>query len=210
MKILILGANRYADWFIGLYDSLPETLASVEKADLIIFTGGSDVHPAMYKHKKHSTTYSDKDRDLKEHLIYAKALENKIPMLGICRGSQFLTACQKGGCLIQNVSGHASGGMHEIIFNDGEKFWITSTHHQMMYPFDVENYELIAWASPKLSEKYEFGDKTLYTLPLEKEPEIVFYPDTKCFCIQGHPEMMNATGNTCNKLKELIRKKLSL
>jgi gamma-glutamyl-gamma-aminobutyrate hydrolase PuuD len=210
MKIMVLGGNRYADWAFDNYESLKEDLSEVANADLILFTGGSDVDPALYGHKKHRRTFSDKERDLKEHLIYAKALESKVPMLGICRGAQFLTACQKGGYLIQDIDNHAIGATHELTFNDGSTHFITSTHHQMMYPFEVSGYQLIAWSTERRSSFYDFGDKTKFDLPFNKEPEIVFYPETKCLCIQGHPEMMSKEGNTCKKLRELIKEKLSL
>jgi hypothetical protein len=67
----------------------------------------------------------------------------------------------------------------EIEFNNGKKMLATSTHHQMMYPYNVRNFELIAWASTRLSDIYEMsGERDAVTqLPQDREPEIVYYPD---------------------------------
>ena len=49
-----------------------------------------------------------------------------------------------GGKLVQNVKGHATGFTHGI--TDGDKIYqITSTHHQMQYPFDLnkDDYDIL-------------------------------------------------------------------
>ena len=99
---------------------------------------------------------------------------------------------------------------HEIEFNDGERVLATSTHHQMMYPYNTA-HELIAWSSVKLSEKYEFDNNTIIdVLPKNKEPEIVFYYKTNCLAIQLHPEYMDKNSRVVIKLNELLEEKLGL
>ena len=63
----------------------------------------------------------------------------------------------------------------------------------MMYPYNLsdDEYELIAWSKERLSNKYVTGGAFDITNTADfKEPEIVYYPKTNSFCIQGHPEMM--------------------
>lgn len=202
MKIYVVGGNiRYANWI-----NAHTITGNIKEAELVLFTGGSDVDPCMYGFEKNSKTFSNYERDLDEEIVMEIAIINSIPMLGICRGSQLLTALQSGGYLIQHVNNHALYGTHSIEFSTGEVFDITSTHHQMMYPFDVKNYELLAWATPKRSDIYELSDNN--TIKVEKEPEVVFYPDTKCLCVQGHPESMNINSPIIKKLNELIKIKL--
>jgi len=207
-KVITLGAKRYSDWIFNEYELIPGDLERIKDADLIVFTGGSDVDPMMYGHKKHKKTYSDPIRDKNELNIFMEAVSHGIPMLGICRGSQFLTACQANGYVIQDVAEHAMSGFHKIKFNDDIVLPISSTHHQMMYPFDVENHEILAWAFPRRSYYYDIDEDEIMKLPDDKEPEVVFYPDTKCFCIQGHPEMMSTISPVSIKLKNLIFEKL--
>lgn len=202
MKIYVVGGNiRYANWISDV-----DIANRFDDADIILFTGGADVSPSLYGHDKNDKTSSYIQRDYEEYKYFSDAIRTKKPMIGICRGSQLLTALQPGGYLIQHVNNHAIYGTHSIEFSTGEVFNVTSTHHQMMYPFDVKNHELLAWATPRRSNVYELDDNT--TIEVEKEPEVVFYPDTRCLCIQSHPEMMNINSPVIKKLNELIQEKL--
>ena len=63
-----------------------------------------------------------------------------------------------GGYLVQHCSNHAIGKTHEIT-NGTMGYQITSTHHQMQYPYnlDKQDYDVLYWAAP-MSEFWE-GDK---------------------------------------------------
>jgi len=193
MKILVVGGSRgYASWMDlidGEVEFIEDNVSHVEKADLILFTGGEDVDPSVYGHKKNPKTSSNKSRDLREMDFYNAARSIGKAMIGVCRGAQFLTAVQPGGKLVQHVNGHAVFNPHEIVFYDGSKMLATSTHHQMMYPFDVRSYEVIAWSSPAISDIYEFGSTSdsMTRMPSDCEPEIVYYRDSRCLAIQPHP-----------------------
>ncbi len=203
LKVLTLGVPRYAEWAFPEMESLNNSIKEVHNADVVVFTGGSDVDPSVYGHKKIARTWPDLKRDILEYEIYSEALRLGKPMLGICRGAQFLTACQRNGYLVQDVKGHI-GAYHDIQFEDGDVMEISSTHHQMMYPFEVEGHQLLAWTKIPKSASYEFGDKVLLSLPKMREPEVVYYPNTKCFCIQGHPESMRRDEKVIGKLKDMI------
>lgn len=160
-----------------------------EKADIIIFSGGADINPALYGCEKHATTYFNEYRDHLEVNCYRNLSPNQVA-IGLCRGAQLLTALN-GGKLIQNVTGHV--GCTHSITNGEDRFNIKSIHHQMMYPFDMDkkDYELLFWSTRQLSTKYE-GDGILVP---EKEPEVVLYHTENspvCLAIQGHPEMMDS------------------
>jgi hypothetical protein len=111
-----------------------------------------------------------------------------------------------GGLLVQNVRGHATFGTHQINnMCDFETHEITSTHHQMQYPFNLDShdYDLLWVANPRRSEYYE-GDQ-ITDVPYE--PEIVLYHvqgKPKCLAIQGHPEMMRPEAPVLEMLNRLI------
>lgn len=160
---------------------------SPEKADIVVFSGGADINPKLYGCEKHKSTYFNDERDFIETSCYNKLSPNQV-VIGICRGAQLITALN-GGKLIQNVSGHC-GGDHYIT-NGSDKVLITSLHHQMMYPFDMDkkDYDLLYWSVKKLSRVYE-GDGISEP---EREPEVVLYHKNNAplgLAIQGHPEMM--------------------
>lgn len=185
---------RYSD--IKKEDKIPEI-------DLILFTGGEDVDPVYYNEKVGKFTSCAPERDNLESKMF-RFLGYKVPKLGICRGSQFLTV-MNGGKLVQHVENHAIGSTHSITFDYilHNKMQMTSTHHQMMYPFNLEkkDYILCAYATNYLSPVYLNGNNKNIEISEDfLEPEIVYYPSTNSLAIQGHPEssVMPADG------KELI------
>lgn len=191
--------------------SFKNFLENPVKADLIYFDGGEDVSPELYGDKTLPQTYNNSKRDLEEAKVYSIAKHMGIPCFGICRGSQFLTAMQPGGKLIQDVTGHTLYKTHRIrLVNTSEIIEVTSTHHQMMYPFNT-NYELLAVSENNLSEHYKVGSKQDVREMINKygEPEIVYYPDTKCLAVQGHPEYIRDINHEFPKYcREIIEEKL--
>lgn len=165
-----------------------EATDSPEKADIIVFSGGADINPALYNCKPKGTSYFSQERDELEVNCFNSLSPNQL-VIGLCRGAQLVTALN-GGKLIQDTTGHASGP--HMITNKEYKFKIESIHHQMMYPFDMDkkDYDLLYWSSRKLSKYYE-GDQ-IQDPPCE--PEVILYhvkDRPVCLAIQGHPEMMN-------------------
>ena len=64
--------------------------------DCIIFPGGSDICPTLYKEEEpwhgieDDTDYSA-ERDISDYLLMSYCLENNIPLFAICRGMQMLS-----------------------------------------------------------------------------------------------------------------------
>jgi len=103
----------------------------ISSANLIQFTGGEDVTPALYNELPHSRTNSNPQRDKKEAIIFHIAKARGIPMAGICRGGQFLNV-MCGGSLWQDVDGHGIQGTHKAKCEiTGQILDVTSTHHQI-------------------------------------------------------------------------------
>lgn len=199
MKVFVVGgAIGYSRW---IKDCI--LIANPEDADIIFFTGGEDVDPSLYGCKKHISTYSNISRDKYELNIFNNMRKDQVA-LGVCRGNQFLTV-MNGGKLIQDCSNHGIWGTHPIT-NGDTTFEITSTHHQMAYPFDMNpiDYNILYWSKNKLS-KYYIGDK-IDPNKVIIEPEVIYYHvdgKPKCLGIQGHPEMMEP-GVTWDILNELL------
>ena len=178
---------------------------NLQDADVVFFTGGEDVSPVMYNCEKHPATYSNFERDSYEKLIFESINPQKQTALGVCRGAQFLCA-MNGGVLVQDCDKHGIFGTHEITTIEGEKYQITSTHHQMQDPYGLpeDQYEVFAWANR--STYYE-GFKLHKDKLAEKEPEIVIYnvPNNPiCLAIQGHPEMMPNDAPIIKKLNQIL------
>jgi len=172
---------------LALIDRNPESIRCA------VFTGGSDVDPSMYGHKKLPLTGSDIKRDHHEKAVFDKLLKNDIPMFGICRGSQFLCA-MAGGTLVQHMF-HPSrhdlrilrDGREELSGDEQRVIAVNSTHHQMQVP--PEGAEVIAVAEPRMSYTYDYAGEKPDFKP-EYEYEVVYYPNIKALGAQYHPEVM--------------------
>lgn len=201
-----LNASEYIDYLNNYFNvKVVDAYPRKNKVDLVLFTGGEDVNPELYGEEKGMYTSFNVNRDEIESKSFSAYQD--VPKLGICRGSQFLTV-KAGGKLIQHVTGH--GRSHNIIYG-GRAFKMTSTHHQMLFPFNLKNknYKLLAHSEYFESHTYLNGDNKEYELPNDfLEPEIVYYPNINALCIQGHPEYYNCDMQTKNLCISLIKKYL--
>ena len=115
--------------------------------------------------------------------MYRFCIGNNIPMVGICRGGQFLNV-MSGGEMYQHVEKHC--GYHEIIDVDsGETVLVSSTHHQMMKP--SKQGALIAYSN--LQGSREWYEGSIFKKDIsDQDIEVVYYKHSNCLCFQPHPE----------------------
>lgn len=124
-----------------------EADAYLEVVDGLIFTGGTDIDPALYGHTPHpklGTTI--RKRDEFELSLARSAMDRGLPILGICRGLQLLNVAM-GGSLEQHLAPengrlrHSTGGptpeFHDVEVVDpdlrsllSDRLTVNSLHHQ--------------------------------------------------------------------------------
>lgn len=161
---------------------------NLKQADIIIFTGGTDVNPTLYGEKRISQTQTpDLDRDTFETKIYHAAYAKKKHLIGICRGAQLLNALNGGG-MWQHIDGHKNC-VHPMLYVNAksEKFIVpvTSDHHQMMVP--TEHAKI--WGRSSKTTFVQGPDFRRFRHTKHNDDiEVVFYPETKSLCFQPHPE----------------------
>lgn len=204
LKVYVVG---YAKGYASFLDNY--TLVNkMEDAEVIVFTGGADISPALYGESVHPTTYYTESRDKYEVEAYYESLNYPHAIkVGICRGAQLFTALN-GGKLVQDVTNHAIGGGHKMTTIEGEEFKTSSLHHQMCYPYDLnkEDYDILGWSSNNISDHY-YGSGINWQ-PHFKEIEILYFPKTNCLGVQGHPEMMAHDSGLVRYVNKLINAKL--
>lgn len=174
-----------------------------DDADIIVFTGGADICPALYREPKHPRTTFNIMRDMSNlNLFWDSGDKIKV---GICRGAQFLNV-MCGGSMYQHVSNHQKGPHPVTDVMTGEVWFMTSCHHQMMIPTieadilleaDEEDEPLVPMLT--MPDEFECG----------REIEACYYPEDKCFCFQPHPEYSGAPDTVAyffNYLDTLVEK----
>lgn len=181
LKVHVVGSQTgYANW-------LPKHLKvkSIPECDVVMFTGGEDIDPAIYGDKPHPRTYTSAQRNKQEIAAFKEAVANKKKIIGICRGAQLICA-MSGGKLIQDQENPSD--LHPMKLYDGTTIQISSLHHQAMYPFDIPKWDwkLLGWTKG-MSRTHQNGDQE--EMNPEVEVEIALFKKCRGLAIQGHPEM---------------------
>ena len=189
----------FEDMFTDVLEYFPETTGkNMVDDDVLLFDGGTDVDPALYDEKPSPFTETpNKARDAHERAAFIRAQATGAACIGICRGAQLLTVLS-GGKLIQHITNHNQP--HHILTSKAEQITANSVHHQMMWPYETD-YKLLAWA-PGPSESFcEYGKLFLPKV----QPEVVWYPQTRSLCIQGHPEYLTEKARFYQYCRELVK-----
>lgn len=191
-KVYVVGGGHdYANLFLHEGYEV-ETDRFTDDVDLVCFTGGSDLSPSLYRSVKHSFCGTPNHRrDEMEVGIYTKAVDKRIPMVGICRGAQLLCA-MAGGQLFQHVNNHHQA--HTMTTFNGEEIVVTSSHHQMMDISTITSKHkpiVLGWATDDARSNIYFTGKGPADNP-EKDLEVVYFPETNALAHQPHPEWMKA------------------
>ena len=168
-------------------------------SDCVLFGGGADIGTMLYQEASSYAPHFPSIRDLVEKTFYELCVKNKVPMIGICRGAQLITALS-GGNLWHDVDNHNLNN-HEIIINkesplgqllEHDTLITNSYHHQMcrLEKFNPEDVDLIAYS--QVATTYKNGLVTVKGTSY-LEPEIFYSNKIKALCIQGHPEWVGTS-----------------
>jgi putative glutamine amidotransferase len=199
--------NKYSDWlahqqidfeFIDL-SQLPinEAMKALEKADGLLLTGGNDIYPGWYG-KEYDTARCgvfDHWRDTLELMVLGKALDTKMPVLGICRGLQLINVQQGGTLFIDLPTDKGTGNVHRA----GEDGWTEHNVWLQFYDIFPETYsnQLSAVASNHHQgiEQLAPGLKAVAKSQADDLIEAITLadPNTEQFllAVQWHPEWMD-------------------
>jgi len=174
--ILSKASSNYVNWIskentviLDAY-TLLNTDSILALADGIILTGGEDINPLLYKDSTNLKVCETINyrRDTLELKLINYALQNQIPLVGVCRGMQLINVAT-GGTLYGDIPSqigttvvHRNNGevMHEITLNEAcplifptgqNKFTVNSWHHQGLKDVS-EIIKVVATAADGLPE----------------------------------------------------------
>ncbi len=188
------------------YDLLPLFASSIMSGDMIdelydmsdglYLAGGEDWDPALYGQEKHEKTQvKEAERDTLEVPLIKKALQDKKPMLALCRGCQGL-AIANGGELYQHLPDTFPNESHADITKSYYDLPNAEKHAvHIVRPSHV--FDLLQSEKVKVNSYHHQGIKNPGKdfMVVGKSPagvaEIIEHKDTSYFCIgvQSHPEM---------------------
>jgi putative glutamine amidotransferase len=195
--------------------------ASLKDLDGILLSGGGDIDPAHYKQARHPKTATpDPARDEFELELARLALDQNIPLLGVCRGLQVLNVAA-GGTLIQDIPSEVSHPLghqvdnplyaiaHEVWvtretalshamqeeLGEGEVMQVNSRHHQAIKQ-TASGFEVSATAPDGVIEAIE-RPGSRFCLAVQWHPEN-FWPCATCgTALQGCQRVSTARVSTC-------------
>ena len=163
----------------------------LDTIDGIIFSGGIDISPLNYdENPLKEINRMSSVRDNYEIMLFKKAYERKMPILGICRGSQLMNVCL-GGNLYQDINiqvgdslGHSPSSMagdeffHSSKIEKDSNFYnifgekkilVNSFHHQAIKDLG-NNLKAVAYAEDGIIEAIEATDER-FMLGVQFHPE---------------------------------------
>jgi len=162
-----------------------------ELIDGLLLPGGNDVAPERYGHERHPMLGQvDEERDELEISLATRALDDNLPILGICRGIQVL-AVAAGGTLYQDLPAQFESAVlhevrefgrdhlcHEVTIEPGSRLAtsigrdtgrVNSFHHQAVW--DVpERFVVSARSSDGVIEAIEAADRP-FVVGVQCHPE---------------------------------------
>lgn len=139
----------------------------------LLLPGGGDINPQEYN-CSFSVDY-DSDIDTSERILYEKFIDQKKPIIGICRGLQVINVFQGGS--LKNIDEHMDT-KHPIKYN-GSNHLVNSYHHQAIDRLG-KNIEVLAYSSDNITEV--ITSEKLKMLAFQFHPELM-EEDEQCFWI---------------------------
>lgn len=168
----------------------------------VLLTGGHDVDPSLYGEEPlRQCGAAAPDRDIMETILLRKALERNMPVLGICRGIQFLNVYM-GGTLYQDLPTQRPGKtehhqtppydvpVHEVSVFEGtglakllgkKKLNVNSYHHQAVKTLG-KDLTVMAVSEDGLTEAVEMTGRD-FVWAVQWHPEFSFKSDSDCLKI---------------------------
>ncbi|MES3005001.1 MAG: gamma-glutamyl-gamma-aminobutyrate hydrolase family protein [Patescibacteria group bacterium] len=169
----------------------------LQNVDGLLLTGGTDVNPSLYEEeKKEYTGDSDNYRDIVESMLIEKAIEKKMPILGICRGMQMLNV-KLGGSLYQDILKEMPGSLQHDRHHDGPR---SMPAHKVTVKENSLMHSVLGTTEIEVNSLHHQGIKTLSpelkatcVTPdgLVEGAEMSDYPFL--LCMQWHPEELLET-----------------
>ena len=216
MKTIILSkaSSNYVSWVkhesIIVLDAY--TISNIDSilplADAIILTGGEDINPLHYSDTLNLNVCGpiDYSRDTLELKLFNFAIQNNLPLVGVCRGMQMMNVAS-GGTLFGDIPTqlgndviHRNNGevMHEIAVTNNK-------YRTFIFPSDLDTFLVNSWHHQGLKDiapNINVVARSFDGLPEAVVMDTTIHPFM--IGVQFHPERLGFN----NKIHLLVRDNL--
>jgi len=171
-----------------------------KRLDAMVFSGGVDVDPLMFKEQPHRKLGRICPlRDVVEVFLVKEMVKLQKPILGICRGMQVMNVAL-GGSLIQDIPSHFPKSIkhqqdaprehatHEIEIIDSYSLlsdifckptvMVNSYHHQSVKDI-ADKFKATAKAPDGVIEAIEIKEKGVFCMGVQWHPEEMYHNSPK-------------------------------
>lgn len=149
-----------------------ESLFKTTKIDFVILTGGGSVPNEYYRHEADEQQQTNRDRI--ERILLEECMKREIPVLGICRGMQFINGYFGGKVeKLSELSSPRPNGSDHPVYSD-----------LLQKSFMVNNFHNDGITQDGLAE-----DMKIFAIdPDNKVVEAFYSEERKILALQWHPE----------------------
>ena len=172
----------------------PQVESLLSQVDGLLLAGGGDVNPDRYGSSGHPEVYAvDEDRDVLEFKLVSWALEQQLPLLGICRGLQVINVAL-GGTLIEHLPDHIEDktahclvprAPTEHVIELAADSRLAGIYQETTFSAASWHHQAIGDVAAGLTIVGRAPDGTIEALEMANHPELI--------AVQWHPELTAAT-----------------
>ena len=216
--ILSKASSNYIKWIedenVIILDAytIKNTDSILKLADGIILTGGEDINPLEYNDTINLKVCGDinYERDTLERKLFDFAFDNKIPLIGVCRGMQMMNVAS-GGSLYGDIPTEI--GTEVIHRNNGEVFHeiVLCDTSTLIFPIGTDTIMVNSWHHQGL--KIMPNHLRVIARSYDNLPEAVVM-DTSIhpfmIAVQFHPERLGKDNIIHQTLKNSFYKKIKI
>ncbi len=161
------------------------SISDLSTCERLLFPGGGDITPAFFGQRDHGSRYVDTELDILQLQALEYGIQNRIPILGICKGMQIINV-GLGGSIIQDLptarmhryqgadqyhpAVNSPGSCLECLY--GSTMLVNSAHHQGL-------------------DKLGKGLQVISRCPLDQCIEAIRHESLPMLGVQWHPERLD-------------------